>query len=168
MTARNDRNIENILWQEFGEDYILGISFFLFNAAKRFEESRGLSDYIYLDENLLRQCLIDVLFDLQRLRHFHDIQQENLIKIHSYVAYWWLRRKPFQRMQNCGHIALFVNELFVEKFLLSALSNDLSDVSKYNQNKMSGASAYLQYHLKYRSPNPQTLELFLVGLDVAK
>ncbi len=168
MTARDDKNIKNILLNEFGRDYIEGLAYYLHEAAKKFIENRQLSNYIHLDDDLTIQCLLDTLFDLQRLRHFHNISQENLIKIHSYLAYWWIRRKPFQRLPKSNNIGLFANELFAGKFLLSALPNDISDSNKYDQIRANESSAYLQYHLKYRNLNPQTLELFLVGLETAK
>ena len=167
MLNRNSKNALNVLINEFGQPYVAGLAYILHNSAQLFIVKRRLTGVVFVDYGLLKQCLIDTLFDLYRLRHFHGITQENLIKIYSYSAYWWIRRKPFQRYEGCGTIGLFANELYAEQLLLSALPSSLSDEKKYSQEKTAALSAYLQYHLKYRDTHPQTLELMLAGLDAA-
>lgn len=167
MLNRNSKDTLNALKDEFGQPYIIGLAHILYSSAQVFIVNRRLTKAIFVDEKILEQCLIDTLFDLYRLRHFHGITQENIIKIYSYSAYWWIRRKPFQRREKCGNAGLFANELFAEQFLMSALPHSLSDVNKYWQDKASSLSAHLQYHLKYRDTHPQTLELMLAGLDAA-
>ncbi|MDR3001828.1 MAG: hypothetical protein LBU89_11260 [Fibromonadaceae bacterium] len=82
----------------FTKSYINEIRHELFAYVGGF--SNKLSEEIKLEldlkinESLFDQAIIDAIEDLKRLIDFHPTKTPNVIKEASYIAYWWLQRKP--------------------------------------------------------------------------
>lgn len=110
------------------------------------------------------------MVDIARLKHFQDISRVNYIKFIAYTASWCIKRKPFQRMAGCGERERYVNEKFALSLLLQACGccDENADYFTENQKELVEAIGQIFYHLKYRNTNPQTLELFLIGLEMGK
>ena len=163
MVTDDYKQLCSMLLETFSKDEIINRGEALFNFAEDFLNKRGLTDKVHLSEETLAYCLIDMLVDIARLRYFHDISNISKIKFNAYAASWWLRRKPFQRIDQSAD--LWVNERFALTLLLYALDNRLTDTTVYSEEKAMLAAKQAFYHLKYRNTNPQTLELFLIGLN---
>ncbi len=72
--------------------------------------------------SLLNQAVIDYFADIDRLKNFHKIDKINYLKVHAYSAYWLLRRKPIQIIQEDEDTELaFMNENFVASYLFQFL-----------------------------------------------
>ena len=165
MSIKREQALYAELLEEFGEDYIFGYARYVRCMTEIFVNDRFLVQRVFVDDHLLMQSILDALTDIKRLKHFHGIDYVNREKLNAYIASWFLRRKPIQRLQSQHKNPLFVNELFVLDFLLKSLSHALTDVHYYSREKASELVDHLFYHLKYRNTNPQTLELFMMGLN---
>lgn len=108
--------------------------------------------------------------DIARLKYFHDISRVNYIKFIAYTASWCLKRKPFQIVEGCDEEYIYVNERFALTLLLQAGGCYDENMKYYeeHQKELIKGIGQLFYHLKYRNTNPQTLELFLIGLENGK
>lgn len=159
------RTLEDELHNVFTDEYISGLIKMLYSMAERFFSEYELRNKVFLDENILEYCFIDILVDLARIKPFHEISNLNMAKIISYSASWWIRRKPFQRINGACDDTLYVNELFALFLLLHAMNVQKQQVV-YEQIKEH--LRQIVYHLKYRNTNPQTLELLIAGYDMGR
>lgn len=130
-----------------------------------FIERSKFKDCVKLSYVLLGQAIIDYFADIYRLKDFHDIDKANYVKIHAYSAYWILRRKPIQIMdENPEDVDLaFVNEDFVASYLLQYLrGNNLGVVIKQDDRlEYDEFMKNLKYVLRYRTVTPQMIETIL-------
>ena len=161
-------NLRDALLDAFGWEGIRNIGEFLYGLAEDFLHERHLENKVSIDSTVFFYCLIDMLVDIMRLRYFHNIADISSIKYRAYAASWWLRRKPFQRKTDCSDSDLWINERFALTIMLHALDRNLFNSEAYDRAKAALAAKQAFYHLKYRNTNPQTLELFLVGLNAVK
>lgn len=108
--------------------------------------------------------------DIVRLKHFHDIDLVNYIKLISYTASWIIKRKPFQLLENAGEEYIYINEKFALSLLLQAVGffDSNMKIKEGEEGKLAKNVSAIFYHLKYRNTNPQTLELLLVGIENGK
>ena len=113
----NDADKQELL-NEFGEDYIKKLVEYIRALSERFIQKHFITEKVFVDDYLLMLCLVDTLFDIKRLKHFHHIEFVNNVKLHAYLASWFLRRKPIQRKLGCERKLFFVNEMFINEFLL--------------------------------------------------
>ena len=111
--------------------------------------------------------LFDLLHDLKRLSCFHEIKRPNFLKIIAYTASWWIRRKPYQIIEDDNDL-IFINEQFALSliFFATKLKNKKNQIIKENAQKLKDGVNKIFYHLKYRNTNPQTLELFIIGTEL--
>ena len=116
--------------------------------------------------NIFFYCVLDILADLARFRLYRDGDDINEIKIRAYAASWWLKRKPFQWKDKC--LDLWINEKFALSLLLNAVDSSITNAVVYDETKAKQAVGELFYHLKHQNSNPQTLELFLLGLNAVR
>lgn len=153
--------------ESFSDEYIYNVGVLVHKMAKTFFDKNNLKDIVYFDDNIFQKCLLDLLVDLARLKHYHNIELVNYIKLTSYVASWVLKRKPFQLIESAEPENIFVNEQFALSVLLQGTgicdNNRRIDASK--EELLIKNVEFLLHHLKYRNTNPQTLELMLVGID---
>ena len=107
------------------------------------------------------------MVDLARLKYFHDISRVNYVKFIAYTASWCLKRKPFQIIEGCGEEYIYVNERFALTLLLQASGcyDENAGYCTKDREELAKGVKQMYYHLKYRNTNPQTLELFLIGLE---
>ena len=167
MSETHGKNLYEDLFEEFSEDEIFFCVKGLYQKAVDFLQNGNFPKTIYLNEKIYLYCWRDIFEDIAKMRRFHGLKSEDDIKLHAYTAAWWIRRKPFQHKENCEERFLYVNENFAVAILLQA--SNLYDKQSGNytvgKEKVLQAVEPLLYHLKYRSVNPQTLELFLTGLN---
>lgn len=170
MSKEKIRTLKDELNEAFSDEYINNAGLLIHKLAEEFYENNSLKDNVYFNDNIFEYCMIDILVDIARLKHFHDISHVNYIKFIAYTASWCIKRKPFQLINGCDKKFLYVNERFALTILLQASGCYDENTVYYEENKNELLKAIEQifYHLKYRNTNPQTLELFLIGLEAGK
>lgn len=170
MENEQTKTLKEELNASFTDDYIRNTGMFIHKLAEEFYEKRNLEGKVYFDDNIFENCFIDILVDIARLKHFHDISYANYIKFIAYTASWFLKRKPFQLIEGCGEEYIYVNEIFALTILLQAcgLYERSTKIKKEEYVEVLKSVRQMLYHLKYRNTNPQTLELLLVGLECGK
>lgn len=147
----------------------------LFIEMNEFLEINNVSSYAFVDKILLSNAIIDFYVDIKRLQDFSKIKKINSQKTIAYTAYWLLRRKPIQIINNQGEIEdigklkglATLNERFVLQFILTYLSVrvvkstvlERSEVNKGIEN----FCGTLLYFLIYRLRDAQSLEMVLVA-----
>lgn len=170
MDIEQERQLKEELNQSFTDDYIKNSGILIHRLAEQFFEENHLDGKVYFNDDIFQNCLIDILVDIARLKHFHDIKKANYTKFAAYTASWFLRRKPFQLVEGSEEKYIYVNERFALTLLLDAAEcfDDKTSFSTEDKEELIKGIKQLNYHLKYRNTNPQTLELFLVGLENGK
>ncbi len=140
------------------------------NYEEKLTDLIGIRILLLFNDNIFEYCLIDILVDIARLKHFHDISRVNYIKFIAYTASWCLKRKPFQLIEGCDEKYIYVNERFALTILLQASGcyDENFDYSAEDQQELINTIKQMIYHLKYRNTNPQTLELLLIGMNAGK
>jgi len=133
----------------------------------------GIIDSVKVNGRMVKQSIVDYFVDVARIKELHDITKTNKQKVYSYTAYWLLKRKPIQVVNNFEDCE-YINELFVTAFLTSLMTN----AKRIDKKKRLGHPScktfqdLLFYNLKYRPISPQSLELmieaFFCGCDVMK
>lgn len=170
MDKDTGKTLKEELNESYSDEYIENSGLFVYKMAEEFYVRHDLKGKVYFNENIFEYCLIDILVDLARLKHFHEISRVNFVKFMAYTASWCLKRKPFQLIKGCDEKYLYVNELFALSLLLQASGFYDENVNYYEEDKKELIDSFGQifYHLKYRNTNPQTLELLLIGMETGK
>lgn len=170
MDKERVKELKEELNSAFTDEYIKNIGVLIHTLAEAFYEKNELEGKVYFDDQIFEHCLIDILVDLARLKYYHDISKVNYTKIISYTASWVLKRKPFQLVEGCDEKYIYVNESFALTLLLQAAGcyDENTDYFSDEERELIQSIEKIFYHLKYRNTNPQTLELFLIGLDTGK
>ncbi|MBO6177684.1 MAG: hypothetical protein J6O04_00720 [Selenomonadaceae bacterium] len=158
--------IRELLLRVFSENYIRNVGIFLHEQAEKFLAKRRLKGVLSVNTNMSFCCVLDMLADLAHLRLYCDGDDINEMKIRAYAASWWIKRKPFQWNDKC--LDLWINEKFALSLLLNAVDSSITNAVVYDENKAKQAVGELFYHLKHQNSNPQTLELFLLGLNAVR
>ena len=119
---------------------------------------------VIICHSIVNQLIIDYFTDLYRLKEFHHIELANYVKITAYMAYWLLRRKPLQVIDDdVNNIELaFCNENFVLSYLIRFLQNPVVNVHDEEGIYREFVST-LSYTLRYRTLTAQMLELMIEG-----
>lgn len=165
MEKKETKKLKDELNESFSDEYMNNAGMLIHRLAEEFYRANDLEGKVYFNDNIFEYCLIDILVDIARLKHFHDISRVNYVKFIAYTASWCIKRKPFQLIEGCDEKYLYVNERFALSLLLQA-SGCCDENSNYfvqDQKEIIEAVRQIFYHLKYRNTNPQTLELFLIG-----
>ncbi len=170
MDKEQAKQLKEELNESFTDAYIRNAGVLIHKLAEQFYKENNLNGKIYFNDDIFNHCLIDILVDLARLKYFHDISRVNYVKFMAYTASWCLKRKPFQIIEGCKEELIYVNERFALTLLLQAVS--CYDEKVYycmeDHKEILKGIGQIYYHLKYRNTNPQTLELFLIGLENGK
>lgn len=169
-------NLENkdgyqYLIDHFKEERIVKRINSLGKRALCFINSKNLNGVVGLNKEILMIMVIDYFADIYRLKMFHDdIQRVNLHKIYSYTAYWWLKRKPLQVINNTldKEELVYINEEFMAQYLFFEMVK-MSKAEKYSglveiDKDSDVAKEYLKtlnYFLRYRIKNANSVELAL-------
>lgn len=167
MDKERVKKLKEELNESFTDEYIRNAGTLIHELAGQFYVENHLEGKIYFNDDIFSHCLIDILVDLARLKYFHDISRVNYVKFIAYTASWCLKRKPFQMIEGCDEELIYVNERFALTLLLQAGGCYDANVSYCveEQEDLVKGIRQIYYHLKYRNTNPQTLELFLIGLE---
>ena len=146
----------------YTNEYILTRFRDLLKYLQKFLNVKGVAENVKIDMNLLKRAVIDYFVDTVRIKEFHKISNTKTEKIYSYTAYWLLRRKPIQVVDNFLE-SPFINESFVASYLLNGMFAEKNLAFEENANKASldGFIILLIYNLKYRQVSQQSLELMI-------
>lgn len=170
MDKKDQKKLKEELNESFTDSYIKNVGLLIHMLAENFSRENDLEGKVYFNDEIFQYCLIDILVDIVRLKHFHDISKVNYTKLAAYMASWCLKRKPFQIVEGCDERYIYVNERFALSLLLDA-AECYDENTKYcaeDQAELIKGINQIFYHLKYRNTNPQTLELLLIGLENGK
>ncbi len=163
-TNKSNYDYEEII-EHFGKEKIMNRYDALEEYLNIFIERSKFKSNVIVSYNLLNQAVIDYFADIDRLKNFHHIDRINFIKVHAYSAYWLLRRKPIQIVDdnNSDTELAFINENFVASYLLQFLRGDNRGVviRKDDRLEYDGFVENLKYVLRYRMVTPQMLETVL-------
>lgn len=167
MDKEQAKELKEELNESFTDEYIRNAGILIHGLAEQFYKENNLKGKIYFNDDIFNYCLIDILVDLARLKHFYDISRVNYVKFMAYAASWCLKRKPFQIVEGCAEDYIYTNERFALTLLLQASGCYDENANYYAEDKkeLIKGIGQIYYHLKYRNTNPQTLELFLIGLE---
>ena len=133
----------------------------------------ALSNDVKINGRMLKKAVVDYFCDIVRIKEFHNISNINKEKIYGYMAYWLLRRKPIQIINNFNGCE-FINELFITFYLTSLVTKarKIDNNIKNNHPTFGEFQSLLNYNLKYRPVSQQSLELmieaFFCGFDLHK
>lgn len=170
MDKEQERKLKEELNKSFTDNYIRNAGILIHRMAEQFYEDNDLDGKVYFNDDIFQHCLIDILVDIARLKYFHDISRVNYMKFAAYTASWCLKRKPFQMVEGCNEKYIYVNERFALTLLLDAAEcyDENAHYCAEDRAELIKGIGQIYYHLKYRNTNPQTLELFLIGLENGK
>ena len=160
------------LISDFGEEKIKKRYQVLYDFMKSFIERKGYKGKVSISTGLLNQMLVDYFTDIHRLKEFHDIEYVNYIKIHAYSAYWMLKRKPIQIIEDdADNIELtFVNEAFIVSYIMYFLheSDDNIYILEEDREDYLEFVKNLEYSLKYRDITARMLETMIEAFKAGR
>ena len=159
------------VWDElagyFGEEWITGFVKYISSIIEHYWKN-GLNDIANVDPDIYGWCLIDILYDLKRMREFHELDSISEDRILTYTAAWIIKRKPIQMIQGKAGGKpeyLYINEKIA--FILISKAAGIEDGRfKVADNYRKDAIRYLDrilYHLRFRNTSPRTLEVLVYG-----
>lgn len=161
---KTNYDYEEIL-EKFGKEKIMQRYITLEEYMNIFIERSGYKERVKVAYSILNQTIIDYFADIYRLKNFHNIEKTNFIKVHAYSAYWILRRKPIQIIDDDSEDTeiAFVNENFVASYLMQFLRGDNKGVVIKKEDRLSYDEFVenLKYVFRYRMVTPQTIETIL-------
>lgn len=150
---------------DFGKEKIEQRYDTLYEYLSAFIKRHKYEGKIVIAESVLNQAVIDYFADVHRLKNFHHIEAINYLKIHAYTAYWILRRKPLQIVEDDQEDLdrAFVNEKFVASYLIQYLRGENTNVIILESERLPYFEFVknLEYSLRYRTVTPQMLETIL-------
>jgi len=161
------------LLMEFGEDIVQGSIDNWKERMEAFIETRKLSGKVRVSDTNLFLAILSFFSDIKRIKPYHGINDVNDVKIHSYLAYWIMRKKPIQVLVDFDECER-VNERFVAFMLTDFLLRDWSEVVLSGNAKMqfSEFAQTLFYTFSYRKYSAKSIELvllaFLAGIAVGE
>ncbi|MCH5338051.1 MAG: hypothetical protein J1E03_04655 [Acetatifactor sp.] len=163
-TNKSNYDYEEII-EHFGKDKIISRYGAIESLMESFIQKCNYQDKVKIADSVLNQAIIDYFMDIHRLKNFHHIDKINYVKIHAYSAYWILRRKPIQIIQDDDEDTelAFVNENFVATYLMQFLRGEYKGVLIRKEDRLTynDFTDNLHYVLRYRTITAQTLETIL-------
>ena len=143
--------------------------------ADSFIQEAGYEPFVYCNERIMLDVLLDYYADIFRLKEFHSIEKVRTDKIFAYTVAWIVRRKPLQfKDYTDAEKDIYVNERFAAYLMLNEclLCGEKKLVSGEGRIKLDEYIKLLLYYFKYRECNPQVIELaiesFKMGMLVLK
>jgi hypothetical protein len=133
-----------------------------FIKNREFNGKDGKDVKVVIDHRNLKMAIIDYFVDIVRIKGFHGIDRVKKQKIYAYTAYWLLRRKPLQVVDNFKDCE-FINEIFITYYIMS-LSSAAKGISSGEMKKnpsYKDFQDFLFYYLTYRPVTQQSLELMI-------
>jgi hypothetical protein len=152
------------LLDEFGEEVVKRSIDSWKERLDSFIISRGLSDKVRVSDRNLYLAMLSYFSDIKRIKPYHVINDVNDVKIHSYLAYWIMRKKPLQILSDFDSCER-VNERFVAFMLTDFLLRDWIDtvLSGEAKEQFENFTKTLYYTFSYRDYSAQSIELVLLG-----
>lgn len=161
---KSNYDYEEII-EHFGREKIISRYEAIEKIMESFIQKCHYQDKVKIASSVLNQAIIDYFMDIDRLKNFHHIDKINFIKIHAYSAYWILRRKPIQIINDDDEDTelAFVNENFVATYLMRFLRGEYKGVTIRKEDCLAYNDFIdnLHYVLRYRTITAQTLETIL-------
>lgn len=117
-----------------------------------------------LNKAVLTNVTYSYFYDVERLKHFHDIQRVNGYKQASYMIKWLSKLKPIMfddsevPQESIRDIYLCINEVYAMKTGLAMAQISVSKVSSEAMEKM-------LYTLRLRNIDEHMLVMLLEALD---
>ena len=160
-------NYEDIV-AEFKEEKIRQRYCNIVEKAHDFIIAYGFQDVAFVSDNHVMAAVTDYFTDILRLKKLHNIERVNKIKIVAYTAYWILRRKIIQISDIESPIgSTYINEKFVLSYLVDELTSGFEEDKIPDDGRFGEFINLLYYFLKYRSYDPQCIELMLMSYIAA-
>lgn len=150
MEEKKSKTIQEELNENFTNEYIYNVGLLVHSLAEKFYEENELEGRVFFNDDIFANCLIDILVDIVRLKHFHDIDLVNYIKLISYTASWIIKRKPFQLLENAGEEYIYINEKFALSLLLQAVGffDSNMKIKEGEEGKLTKNVSAIFYHYK--------------------
>ena len=167
MKDKESKSLKDIVYRVFTREYVVGITTLFHELLVRYYEKKNLQDVADINEELVDQCVDDILIDLARLCDFHDIDEANEAKLYSYFASWVIKRKPFQ-LKSDVNLAVkyrFINEAFAVAIILEATGIMSTKLPKDRKKRLVMPMKSISYHLRYRNTDPKALLLLMNGIE---
>lgn len=165
MAIKNKSYDYSEILADFGKEKIEKRYEALYEYLNAFINRHKYEGKVVIAESVLNQAVVDYFADVHRLKNFHHIEAINYLKIHAYTAYWMLRRKPLQIIEDDPEDIdrAFVNEKFVASYLLQYLRGENTNVIILESERLPYFEFVknLEYYLRYRTVTPQMLETML-------
>lgn len=157
----------------FGDEHIQDRFGYLYDKIDEYIKARGLQNTTVINEKSLQHAVMDYFTDIYRLKKFHRIDNVNDTKRVSYTVYWLLKRKPIQTVSSAradDDRMAFLNEGFLTVFIAHELlfPDEMESISGGKQEAFSKLLKHINYHLKYRNVDKQTMELMFLAFEVGR
>jgi hypothetical protein len=143
---------------------------------------------------LIEDVVLNTIVDIERIKKYHVVGNPTWYKYAAHVGFWWQRVKPFscktdnyktlheisQKLPPLGiaqedlfplvlDICKSINEIFICSFLIKMIQMPPDQATcDGGQGKIvnyADIKDSLEYFLRYRHYNAQSLEIFLKGLN---
>lgn len=159
MTDKGEVDYEYLI-KIFGEqaikDRFIYVSMKIENFIKKYNHKAVVNNC------QMRQVIVDYFADIARIKEFHSsIERINSVKRVAYLAYWLLRNKPIQLVDQTEHV--MINELFALHILMiECFDCEKVDINNFTidaQNTYKEYMKFLAYFIRYRNYNAQSFEL---------
>jgi len=153
------------LLKEFGEDTIKRSIDVWKKRMDEFIMVRDLSGKVRVSDRNLFLAILSYFSDIKRIIPYHEMQEDvNDVKIHSYLAYWFLRKKALQVLSDFDESER-INERFVAFVLTDFLLRDWASAKLLGDAKdqFNEFTQTLYYTFSYRDYSAQSIELVLLG-----
>ena len=149
---------------EFGEDVISERIDSLKEKIEEFIQARGFSGKLMISDRNLNLVVLSYYSDIKRLKSFHGIKATSNLKIHSYTAFWLLRKKPIQVLEDFDGSER-INERFVAFLLVDFLLREWAEtvLTGDAHEQFIEFSQTLYYTFSYRNYSAQSIELVLIA-----
>lgn len=165
MEMKNKSYDYSEILADFGKEKIEKRYETLYEYLETFIKRHKYEGKVEIAKSVLNQAVVDYFADIHRLKNFHHIETINHLKIHAYTAYWILRRKPLQIIEDDQEDIerAFVNEKFVSSYLLQYMRGEKTNIIIIESERLSYLEFVknLEYFLRYRFVTPQMLETML-------
>lgn len=158
----------------FGSDHIKERFQYLYDKMDEYLKERDFQNVAVINESSLQNAIVDYFTDIYRLKKFHDIKNVNDTKRVSYTVYWLLKRKPIQvtvsTSDNDDGRMAFLNEGFLTMMIAHELliPDEMERLGGAKKEAFSKFIKHINYHLKYRNVDKQTIELMFLAYDVGR
>jgi hypothetical protein len=124
----------------------------------------GFTGQVEISGTNLAQALLAYFDEVDRIKYFHQIKRINEVKIHAYTAFWLLRKKPIQIIEDFKYCEE-INELFVTFYLADFILKEKGQIelTGIKKEQYEEFMKTLNYAFKFRHFDAQNIELILLS-----